>query len=103
MPEMKPYAGIHNEPNGAMSRTGNIIRDAWVFELIPETQTCEGWSMGQIEGLYDQVSEAWMPYGHLASNLPDALRERHSRIYGEAIKQAREQGWDPEESVRNET
>ena len=103
MPVSQTYAGIHNEPNGAMSRTGNIIRDAWVFELIPETQTCEGWTMGQIEGLYDQVSEAWMPYGHLASNLPDELRERHGRIYSEAIKQAREKGWDPEDSVKNET
>lgn len=96
------YAGIYAEPNGAMSRTGNIIRDAWVFALIPESQTCEGWSMGQIEALYDQVSQAWMPYGHLASNLPDELRQRHQRIYAEAIKNAREQGWDPEESLRSD-
>ena len=102
MPEKMKYAGIHNEPNGAMSRTGNIIRDAWVFELIPETQTCEGWAMGQIEALYEQVSEAWMPYGHLASNLPPELRERHARIYAEAIEQARQQGWDPDAAIRDE-
>ena len=102
MPEKLNYAGIHNEPNGAMSRTGNIIRDAWVFELIPESQTCEGWSMGQIEALYDRVSEAWAPYGHLVSNLPDELRQRHGRIYAAAIKNVREQGWDPEDAVRDE-
>ncbi len=96
------YAGIHNEPKGAMSRTGNIIRDAWVFELIPETQTCEGWSMGQIEALYDQVYEAWMPFGHLVSNLTPDLRERHTRIYDQAIKEARAKGWDPDEAVRDE-
>ncbi len=102
MPEKIKYAGIHNEPNGAMSRTGNIIRDAWVFELIPETQTCEGWSMGQIEALYDRVSQAWAPYGHMVSNRSPELRERHGRIYAEAIKHAREQGWDPEDAVRDE-
>lgn len=102
MPERLKYPGIHNEPNGAMSRTGNIIRDAWVFELIPETQTCEGWLMGQIEALYEQVSEAWAPYGHMVSSLPPGLRERHARIYGQAIKEAKEKGWDPDDALRNE-
>lgn len=96
------YPGIHNEPNGAMSRTGNIIRDAWVFELIPESQTCEGWTMGQVEALYEKVTEAWMPYGHLVSNLPDELRERHGLIYAEAIRQARQQGWDPDMALEGE-
>ena len=103
MPVTKTYVGIDNEPNGAMSRTGNIIRDAWVFELIPETQTCEGWTMGQLEALYAQVSEAWMPFGHLASNLPPELRARHGRIYSAAIKNARAHGWDPDDALRDET
>jgi hypothetical protein len=102
MAEKIAYAGIHNEPNGAMSRTGNIIRDAWVFELIPETQTCEGWSMGQIDALYDQVSEAWAPYGHLVSNLPPELQERHGRIYSQAIAHAKEVGWDPDKALEGE-
>ena len=38
----KTYSGIDKDPKGAMNPTGNIIRDAWVFGLIPETQTCEG-------------------------------------------------------------
>ena len=101
--ERNLYAGIDNEPNGAMSRTGNIIRDAWVFELIPESQTCEGWPIGQIDALYEQVTEAWMPHGHLVSNLPPELRERHSRIYSHAITEAKEKGWDPEASLESDS
>lgn len=92
----KKYVGIQNDPEGAMNQTGNIIRDAWVFEFIPETETCEGWTVQRINDLYEKVSDAWEPYGHLASNLPAELKERHQRIYGEAIKRARELGWNPE-------
>ena len=45
--------------------------------------------------LYDQVFEAWRPYGHLVSRLPPELRERHNRIYGEALRRARQHGWTP--------
>lgn len=38
----KKYMGIDKDPHGAMNPTGNIIRDAWVFGLIPQTETCEG-------------------------------------------------------------
>jgi hypothetical protein len=79
-----------------MNPTGNIIRDAWVFGIIPETETCEGWMLQGIHALYDKVTKAWEPYGHLVSNLPDDLRERHERIYSEAVKRARQEGWDPE-------
>lgn len=96
MKSRKIYAGIDKDPKGAMNPTGNIIRDAWVFGFIPETETCTGWTVGQLEALYAQVSDAWEPYGHLVSSLPDELRERHSRIYSAAIKRARELGWDPE-------
>jgi len=96
MSRSKIYEGIDKDPQGAMNPTGNIIRDAWVFGIIPETETCAGWSLGQIQVLYDQVSAAWAPYGHLASRLPDDLRERHGRIYGAAVERARAEGWDPE-------
>ena len=96
------YPGIDKEPNGAMSRTGNIIRDAWVFGLIPESQTCEGWPMGRLEALYEEVSAAWMPYGHLASNLPPELKQRHAQIYGEAIANARQQGWNPDDALKDD-
>lgn len=88
--------GIDKDPLGAMNATGNIIRDAWVFGLIPETQTCEGWNRGGIDALYDEVTKEWEKYGHLVSNLPPDLRETHKRIYDQAIAQAREKGWDPE-------
>lgn len=92
----KIYPGIHNEPKGGMTPTANIIRDAWVFGLLSEDETCEGWTVQGIEGLYDKVSAAWAPYGHLVSRLPAELAERHARIYGEAVARARAAGWDPE-------
>ena len=79
-----------------MNPTGNIIRDAWLFGLIPETETCEGWTVQGIESLYDKVSSEWEKYGHKVSALPPELREKHSRIYNAAIARARALGWDPE-------
>ncbi len=90
------YIGIDKDPTGAMNPTGNLIRDAWVFGFLDESETCEGWSRGRVEALYDQVHNEWQKYGMLASNLPDELREKHHRIYQEAIRNAREKGWDPE-------
>lgn len=89
------YIGIHNDTSG-LSPTANIIRDAWVFGILPESETCEGWSLDRIEEVYDKVSAAWEPYGHLASRLPPELRERHARIYAAAIQRARASGWNPE-------
>jgi hypothetical protein len=96
MRQEKIYEGIHKESKGGMTPTANIIRDAWVFGLIPETETCEGWNVQGIERLYDQVSDAWAPYGHLVSRLPPELRERHARIYSAAVDRARKEGWNPE-------
>lgn len=92
----KVYEGIHNQAEGGMTPTANIIRDAWVFGIIPETETCEGWTIQGIDALYDKVTEAWGAYGHLASNLPPELRERHARIYAAAVERARAAGWSPE-------
>lgn len=96
MAQSKTYPGIEHDRSGGMTQIGTIIRDAWVFEIIPETETCEGWDMGRLDVLYDKVSKAWQPYGHLVSQLPPALRERHERIYREAVEQARAKGWNPE-------
>ena len=79
-----------------MSPTGNIIRDAWVFGIIPESETCAGWTVQGIDSLYDKVTAEWEKYGHLVSNLPPELSGRHRRIYDAAIARARELGWDPE-------
>ena len=95
MPERRGYPGIHNDDFGGMTEIGRVIRDAWVFGVLPETETCEGWDQGRLENLFAQVHEAWEPYGHLVSNLPPELRERHEHIHSAAIRRARELGWDP--------
>jgi hypothetical protein len=95
MPD-KRYGGIDQDPTGAMNPTGNIIRDAWVFGLIPETETCAGWTVQAIDALYDKVSREWDKYGHLVSSLPPDLAERHREIYSAAVRAARAKGWNPE-------
>ena len=90
------YIGIDQDPEGAMNATGRTIRDAWIFGLIPEDETCAGWSASRINALHQQVNQEWDKYGLLASNLPPDLRERHKRIYDEAIATARAQGWNPD-------
>lgn len=98
----KIYAGIDKDPEGAMNPTGNIIRDAWLFGLLPEAETCEGWTTQRIEALYAQVSQEWDKYGCLASNLPPDLAARHREIYAAAIARARELGWDPEKALNDD-
>ena len=90
------YVGIHADVHGGMTDIGRMIRDAWVFGLLPETETCEGWELPKFDTLYEQVHKAWEPYGHLVSQLPPELRARHERIYNEAVKRARELGWSPD-------
>ena len=96
MKRTKTYPGIDKDPKGAMTPTGNIVRDAWVFGIIPETETCAGWTTQRIDSLYDKVSDAWEPYGHLMSRLPPDLRERHRRVYEAAVERARAEGWNPD-------
>ena len=93
--KQKTYIGIEKD-SAALTPTGNIIRDAWVFDILPESEACEGWPISRIQDIYDKVAKAWEPHGHMASQLPPALRERHARIYAEAIERARKQGWNPE-------
>lgn len=95
MEQGRRYPGIDQDRYGGMTPTGGIIRDAWVFGILPETETCAGWTPQGIEGLYDKVFLAWEPYGHLVSRLPEALRARHERIYGAAVERARALGWVP--------
>ncbi|MEN8175431.1 MAG: hypothetical protein ABFS23_06690 [Pseudomonadota bacterium] len=102
MPEIKHYPGIDKDPKGAMNPTGNIIRDAWVFGIIPESETCEGWTIQGIEALYDKVTAAWEPYGHVPSRLPPELLERHRRIYDQAVANARKLGWDPHQALQGD-
>ena len=91
----KTYVGIDQDHYGGMTPTGGIIRDAWVFGILPETETCAGWNEGRLQPVYDAVAAAWEPYGHLVSKLPPELRERHDRIHGDALRRAKAQGWTP--------
>ena len=90
------YVGIDQDTHGGMTPTGMIIRDAWMFGLLPETETCAGWSQNRVQELYDHVFHAWEPYGHMVSRLTPELRARHERIYGEAVARARVLGWAPD-------
>ena len=90
------YVGIDNEVLGGMTTIGKIIRDAWVFGIIPETETCEGWNLAGIDSLLQKVNTAWDKYGCLVSHLPEDLRARHERIHNDAIEKAKAAGWSGE-------
>lgn len=90
------YAGVDRDENGGLTHMGRMVRDAWVFGILPETETCAGWDAARMQNLYEKVSAAWEPYAHLPSRLPEELRARHARISGAAMTGAREKGWDPE-------
>lgn len=102
MARPEKYVGINNEINGGMTTIGKIIRDAWVFELIPETETCEGWNLAGIDSLLDKVNKEWDKYGCLVSSLPPELFERHKRIHDAAVIIAKEAGWSGEVETDDE-
>ena len=90
----KPYAGIDKDTDGGMTAAGRIIRDAWAFGIIPETETCAGWNTQRLEDLWTRTHDEWEKYGHQVNQLPEDIRERYMRIQREAFDQAREVGWD---------
>lgn len=100
---VKKYVGIYNDLNGGMTDTGKVIRDAWAFGLIPETETCEGWVAQGIEALWHKVSAEWDKYGFMVNNLPPEIKEKYLKIQEDAFKRARETGWDPERDVSEDT
>jgi len=87
------YVGIDNDLNGGMTTIGKIIRDGWVFSIIDESETCEGWNYARVDGLLDKVNKEWDKYGCLVSNLPTELFERHQRIHAQGFTRAKESGW----------
>lgn len=92
----KLYCGIKNDYYGGMSPIGTIIKDAWVFGILPETETCENWGHDRLQIIHDKTRTEWDKYGCLVSNLPPGLRARHAEIHGRAVALAREMGWDPD-------
>ncbi len=79
-----------------MTDTAKIFRDAWVFGIIEESETCEDWLPQGIEDLWKKVNLEWEKYGFLVGNLPDELRERFMRIQNEAMEKARAADWNPD-------
>jgi hypothetical protein len=100
--QQKKYVGIENDADGGMTVAGRIIRDAWAFGIIPETETCEGWLIPRIEDLWAKVNVEWEKYGFSVSNLPEDLREKYMRIQLEAIEKGRKAGWDPDKELSND-
>ena len=99
MNEPKRYVGINNDLNGGMTDTGKIIRDAWVFGLIPETETCEGWLASGLEDLWRKVNEQWELYGFQVSKLPPDMQAKFLRLHQQAFEQAKAAGWDAENEL----
>ncbi|MEY2699469.1 MAG: hypothetical protein RIQ52_224 [Pseudomonadota bacterium] len=95
---MKPdeYVGIDEDRFGGMTDIGRIIRDAWAFGLIPESERCQGWRSQAIEQLWQKVQDAWSAAGYQVSNLPEETRERFMRIQAQAVERARASGWNPD-------
>lgn len=96
------YVGIHKDINGGMTTIGKIIRDAWVFGIIEESQSCEGWNLAGIDSLLQKVNAEWDKYGCLVSNLPAELYQRHRQIHDEAIERAKAAGWSGEAETDDE-
>jgi len=90
------YVGVDKDINGGMTTIGKIIRDAWVFGIIPETETCEGWNLAGIDALLQKVNAEWDKYGCLVSQLPEPLAKRHREIHDRAIQHAKAAGWSGE-------
>ncbi|HBR96588.1 MAG TPA: hypothetical protein DD979_04325 [Gammaproteobacteria bacterium] len=98
----KKYVGLTHEIRGGMTPIGKAIRDAWVFDLIPEEETCEGWHYDAINALIQQVNQEWDKHGCLVSQLPPPLLARHQRIHDNAIQQAINAGWSGEDEIRDD-
>ncbi len=96
------YIGIDNEINGGMTNIGKIIRDAWVFGLIAETETCQGWNLAGIDALLQKVNNEWDKYGCMVSHLPPELAARHQRIHGAALTAAQAAGWSGEHELEDD-
>lgn len=102
MTQQKRYVGINNDINGGMTDSGKIIRDAWVFGLIPETETCEGWLAQGLEDLWRKVNAEWEKYGFRVGNLPPEMQQTFMRIHNAAFAEAKQAGWDAERDLYDE-
>ncbi|VAW83017.1 hypothetical protein MNBD_GAMMA13-1313 [hydrothermal vent metagenome] len=96
------YVGVDKDINGGMTSIGKIIRDAWVFGLIADTETCEGWNLAGIDALLQKVNTEWDKYGCMVSQLPESLAQRHCEIHTQAMRKAKVAGWSGEYETGDE-
>ncbi len=96
------YIGVDNDINGGMTTIGKLVRDAKVFSLFDDAETCEGWNFAGIDALLDKVNKEWDKYGCLVSHLPKDLFKRHQDIHNKAIEEARASGWCGEHETEDE-
>jgi hypothetical protein len=103
MNDPRTYVGIDKDLKGGMTDTAKIIRDAWVFGLIPETETCAGWRTEAIEALWEKVDAQWGKYGFRVAALPEDLRAKFMSIQGEAMTRAKAAGWSGEQELADDS
>lgn len=105
MARKKPlvYEGLYKDKFGGMTQLGQIVKDAWAFELLDENETCEGWPLYKLEKLWDELHEAKNAAGPSVSFWPEEVRQRHHKIHEQAMIRAREQGWDPDGDLKDES
>ena len=89
------YPGIYNDEAGGLTPFGRTVMDAWVFEIIPISETCAGWNASQMEALSAKVAVAWAQYDNEPRNLPDDYRMRHAMLYEQARMRGEGVEWDP--------
>ena len=102
MANLNKYIGINNDVNGGMTAIGKLIRDAKVFGILDDSETCEGWNHSRIEALLNTVNDEWDKYGCLVSQLPKELFERHQEIHKKAVEDARQAGWSGENEIEDD-
>ncbi len=96
------YVGLDNDQFGGMSEIGKVIRDARVFGLIADDETCKGWDISRINSLKHSVDSEWDKYGCMVSQLPEDLLKRHQEIHTSAITKAKELGWSGEFEISSD-
>lgn len=102
MKKDETYVGLDQDIHGGMTDIGRIVRDAQAFGLIPDHETCAGWTAQGIEKLWERVQQCWREYGFSVSHFPAELRARYVALQESAIARAREQGWNPDLDLEDE-
>ena len=95
MTDQAVSAGEASDP-WAMTNTGKLMRDAWVFGLLPEGQGLAGQNTVSLQMLADDVGTCWKQHGNCVNCLSRELRNHYTRIHAEAIRRAKASGWKQE-------